>query len=624
MDGASEFTLHKPAGSSSCAPHIVKGTKPLRKCGMPLLARAQVATDAIEIPIKELVFLQRLALAAASTPDPEALMQLIIKETTEALETDVCSIYLWDPGGEALVLTATNGLAQTAVGKARMKLGEGVTGWVAQHRQPLVVPTVREERRFKWIPGVDEERFVSMLSVPVLAGPRRVGVLNVQTIQPRAFTQPDIDFLSAIAAQVAGIIERSELQRRLEQQLRESELSHEIHARFTELALAGAGARTILDAIGSLAGGPVALYDPQGSWLMGEGTRFPRRLELPHGRDGDHAVRPAGASRPAARLLPVQAGEDVLGWLAAAEPAAAVDASSRMRALEHGVTVLALELSKERAAAEVERRLRGDFLEALLTRGLDAAEADRLARQAERLGVRVASRTWVIVLEPDDDASRQGLEGRALSDRLHTALSDLARRRYPGSLVVARATGVVLLVPSADQSEGEELEALQRFAELLLKTTVDVGRTISVSAGIGNRTATIAELPRAHDEARQAMRLVRHGGKRGTVASYRGLGAFRLLLEVERPESLHRYVTETLGPLQRYEEDRDTPLLRTVEQLILAHWNQREAARRLHVHINTLLYRMQRIEQLTGVSLSDPETRVALAVAVRARSLLEG
>ena len=67
----------------------------------------------------------------------------------------------------------------------------------------------------------------------------------------------------------------------------------------------------------------------------------------------------------------------------------------------------------------------------------------------------------------------------------------------------------------------------------------------------------------------------------------------------------------------------ETPLLQTLEQVIMAHWNQRAAARRLHVHINTLHYRIERIEKLTGFSLSDPEIRVALAVAVRARSLLE-
>ena len=208
---------------------------------------------------------------------------------------------------------------------------------------------------------------------------------------------------------------------------------------------------------------------------------------------------------------------------------------------------------------------------------------------------------------------------------MHAALSDLTQRRYPGRLLVARATGIVLLIPSSPEADqGAELEALHRFAELLLKTVVAATRNVSLSVGIGNRTETVGDLPQAHDEARQAIRLMRHGGRRGVVTSYRSLGAFRLLLEVERPEALRRYVTEMLGPLERYQEGRETPLLETVEELILAHWNQREAARRLHVHINTLLYRIQRIEKLTGFALSDPETRVALAVAVRARSLLQG
>jgi len=586
-----------------------------------------LAEPAPETRLRELLFLQRLALAAASVPEPDALLQLIIQETTGALGTDVCSVYLWEASSEALVLTATNGLSQAAVGKFRMKLGEGVTGWVGLHREPLVAPDVRKEPRFQWNPGVDQERYISMLSVPILAGPRMVGVLNVQTIKPRVFTQEDIDFLAAIAAQVAGIIERSELQRRLEQQLRESELSHQIHARFTQLALAGAGLPSILEAIEVLAGGPVALFDPDGAWLMGSKARTGRRLEIPGAlRQGlvDRAALPPTTGRPAALVLPVRAGDDMLAWLLALEPETPVDGSSRLRALEHGVTVLALELSKERAAAEVERRLRGDLLEALLARGLDAAEASRLAGQAERLGFRVGDATWVLLLEPDDEASEQVLAARSTQDRVHAALSDLAQRRYPGSLLVARATGIVLLIPtSLEADQGAELEALQRYAEVLLKTVHAAARNASLSAGIGNRTETVADLPQAHDEARQAIRLMRHGGRRGVVTSYRSLGAFRLLLEVERPESLRRYVTEMLGPLERYQEGRETPLLQTVEELILAHWNQREAARRLHVHINTLLYRIQRIEKLTGFSLSDAETRVALAVAIRARALLQ-
>src|SRR2546428_5206447 len=102
-----------------------------------------------------------------------------------------------------------------------------------------------------------------MLSVPIESGPRLVGVLNVQTAELKDFNAGDIDFLRAIAAQVAGILERSELQRRLEAQLSEIQLSHDIHERFTKLSLEGAGIRSILEAVGALARGAARPYLPR-------------------------------------------------------------------------------------------------------------------------------------------------------------------------------------------------------------------------------------------------------------------------------------------------------------------------------------------------------------------------
>src|SRR5207302_9789593 len=145
-----------------------------------------------------------------------------------------------------------------------MRLGEGITGWVAQSRQPLVVPDVTRDTHWKWIPGLDQEKLLSMLSVPIEAGDRLVGVLNVQTSDVRDYTAGDVEFLRAIAGQVAGLLERSELQRRTEQQLAEIRLSHDIHERFTRLSLEGAGIPAILETLGSLAGAPAALYTRDG------------------------------------------------------------------------------------------------------------------------------------------------------------------------------------------------------------------------------------------------------------------------------------------------------------------------------------------------------------------------
>ena len=574
---------------------------------------------------RELSFLVRLAQAAAATQRPDELLDLIIREATSAMGTDVCSLYLLTARGRELKLTATNGLNERMVGKVVMPVGEGITGWVAESRKPAVVPDVSKEPHWKWVPGLDEDRFHSMLSVPIESGPRLVGVLNVQSAERRDFNSGDIDFLRAIAGQVAGILERSELQRRTEVQLAEIQLSHDIHERFTKLSLEGAGIPPILEVVGSLAGGRAALYSADGYRVRGAGESsdgMPARIHIPTplGQAGAREVR-INSGRPARPLdvVPIRAGSDVLGMLAVSVDEKTVDSAGRRRALEHGSTVLAVELSKERAAAEVERRLRGDLVEEVLAGGLEADEAERVARQAERLGHRLPQKAWVVVLEPDDDETEATLAARGQQDRLDAALSDLVRSRLPGTLTLVRSASAVFLVPD---EVAADLPTIEKLAGQVLAAAAPVMKPGTASVGIGNMANGVAELARSHVEARQALRLTRRAGGRGRVASYRSLGAFRLLLEVQSPEALRRFVNELLGTLLQYAQSRDTPLLETLEALSAARWVRRAAARQLKIHINSMTYRVERIQSLTGLQLDDPETRVAISIALRARTML--
>jgi sugar diacid utilization regulator/putative methionine-R-sulfoxide reductase with GAF domain len=579
----------------------------------------------LRLALRELEFLQRLSQSAASTMDSQELVDLIISETTSAIGTDVCSLYLVNPGGRDLSLIATNGLNERMIGRVLMKVGEGVTGWVAETRQPTRVLDVAMEPHWHWVPGLDEERFTSMLSVPIESGPRMVGVINVQSVERREYTQEDIDFLRAIAGQMAGILERSELQRRMEGQLTEIQLSHDIHERFTRLSLEGAGIPTILEAVGALVGGRAALYSPDGFRIRVSGEaaeKLPPRIQLPPAvlTLGAREVR-VSAGRPARPfdLVPVRAGADLLGVLAVIVGEEQVDEDGRRRALEHGATVLAVELSKERGAAEVERRLRGDLVEEVLAGGLDEEEAERLARQAERLGHRLPHHAWVIVLEPDDPRSEAEMSTRVRQDRLDAVLSDLVRRRIPGALTVVRSSSAVVIVP---EEASADLAAAERLSGVLLTAATPVLRPATASVGIGNLAKSVAELARSHVEARQALRLSRRAGARTRVTSYRSLGAFRLLLEVQSPEALRGFVTEVVGPLLKYAESRETPLLETLEALVASRWVRRAASRVLGIHINSMTYRIERIETLTALSLDDPETRVAVAIALRARAML--
>jgi sugar diacid utilization regulator len=282
--------------------------------------------------------------------------------------------------------------------------------------------------------------------------------------------------------------------------------------------------------------------------------------------------------------------------------------------------VLALELSKERAAAEVERRLRGDLVEEVLAGGLEPAEAERIARQAERLGHRVPHRAWVLVLESDDDASEAALAVPGRQDALDAALSGVIRSRMPGALTLVRSSSAVFLVPD---DVAADLASAERLAAQVLGAAAPVIKPGTASVGVGNLATSVGELARSHVEARQALRLARRAGGRGRVSSYRSLGAFRLLLEVQSPDALRRFVDELLGPLLQYAQSRDTPLLETLEALSSARWVRRAAARQLGIHINSMTYRVERIESLTGLSLDDPETRVAISIALRARAMVD-
>jgi K+-sensing histidine kinase KdpD len=181
--------------------------------------RSRAATQPTERRLEELEFLAQVAHLVTSARTWDELMGTIVDNATSAVEAEVCSLYLMDRDGTGVTLAATNGLDPEQVGIARLALGAGITGRVAETRRPITSVNVRRDHRFKWIRGVDEPQFTSMCSVPLVWNDQVVGVLNVQTIRRREFTRRDVRFLETLAALLAGTVERNRLQREAEAQL---------------------------------------------------------------------------------------------------------------------------------------------------------------------------------------------------------------------------------------------------------------------------------------------------------------------------------------------------------------------------------------------------------------------
>jgi starch phosphorylase len=137
---------------------------------------------------------------------PAETLMRVVELIARHFKTDVCSIYLLEPDRANLVLAATVGLRPTCVGSLRLGLHEGLAGLVAEQVRPLAVKEATKHPRFKYIKEACEDAFQSFLGVPLIDRGVLQGVLVVQTIGPRQFSEDEIRMLTDAAAQVAPTV----------------------------------------------------------------------------------------------------------------------------------------------------------------------------------------------------------------------------------------------------------------------------------------------------------------------------------------------------------------------------------------------------------------------------------
>ncbi len=170
----------------------------------------------------ELRAMQRVNAVATGSLDENTVLNNVVGAVAEVMDVDVCSIYLRQ-GQNQLVLRATYGLSQDAVGQARLRVGEGVTGLAAEQGRPVTVPDIWSDSRAKYLPETKEDEYHSILSIPIKAAATEYvqGVLNVQTREVCEFTNDDIGFLEMIAGHLGLSIENARSYGQTDAQLRQ-------------------------------------------------------------------------------------------------------------------------------------------------------------------------------------------------------------------------------------------------------------------------------------------------------------------------------------------------------------------------------------------------------------------
>ena len=169
----------------------------------------------------QLAALREIGRAINAAWDLQATLELITRKTAEVIRMDSCSIYLLNETREYLVLEATTGLALESVGSARLRLGEGLTGWAAQTGEPVGVADAVHDPRFKYLPETEESIFQSLLAVPLVNQGRVIGAMNVQTRTYHQYGADEVELLSLIGDLAAGALEKAMLYERMQRQIAE-------------------------------------------------------------------------------------------------------------------------------------------------------------------------------------------------------------------------------------------------------------------------------------------------------------------------------------------------------------------------------------------------------------------
>ncbi len=169
--------------------------------------------------------LRRIGEAMGSLFDLEEMLRAVAGVAVQVTGTDSSQVYLFNDVKDTLVLRAVDaGSEADLVGKVRLKVGEGLAGWVAQHKEAVAVERdAYHDKRFKLVPGLEEDKYESMLSAPLIYHTEIIGVINVRTIKPHVYTQTQVRLLQSIASQISGAVENSRAYRKMER--RSSQLS---------------------------------------------------------------------------------------------------------------------------------------------------------------------------------------------------------------------------------------------------------------------------------------------------------------------------------------------------------------------------------------------------------------
>ncbi|MFG1806786.1 helix-turn-helix domain-containing protein [Streptomyces sp. NPDC049040] len=575
----------------------------------------------------------------AALRDLDAVLQSIVRRARMLLGTDTAYLTLRDDEAGDTYMRVTDGSVSPLFQNLRLSYGDGLGGLVAQTARPYATPDYRTDERFRHTGSIDEgvldEGLVGILGVPLLLGARGggpggpggggqgggpgggtagggdvIGVLFAADRTPRPFSPDEVALLCSLAAHAAIAIDTARAITDLAQAgavIREHaaamQRAEEAHDRLTDLVLRGGDLSEVAGAVAGLLDGAITIHDPEGRTLAAVGRGGGPFEDVPPPAPVDPATGGGEPPAPTARAehrdgrwtCAVLAGQELLGSMVL-HGRGRLDDSDR-RLFERAGVVTALLLLLSRSVAETENRVRGELITDLLT--APGRDPVGLVVRGRRLGIDLSRPCLVLVA--------QGPAGS------HDRLAATAGRYLFGSdgISAERSGTVVLLLPHDGAAPGAAARAAAARLSQLTGTPVTVA-----AAGPASGPQALAD---AHAEAVRCLRALCALGRVGDGAGAAELGFLGVLLGSGR--DVTSFVGATLGPLLAYDAKRGTELVRTLGAYFACGGTLTRTKDELHLHVNTVVQRLDRIQALLGPDWNEPERALELQLALRLHML---
>ncbi|WP_316569183.1 helix-turn-helix domain-containing protein [Neobacillus sp. YIM B06451] len=505
----------------------------------------------------------------------EVLQNLITAASELVSTTDTFIIYLFDESTQRLKFVEGKGVDAEALQEIAFSPGESITGRVFSEKQAILFKSEQEIDDFMctmspdnyraYLKGVYGRKIKSAFCVPIIYNDCCFGVLVVDSFNHDGlFSMEDMEVIKIIADQSAIAIEHSRVYNDLLMQHKLLMDSISIHKKFYQLIIDGNGIESILSLLEELI---------QSSVIYHETSIYEKRE----------------------RYFPIIRNQEILGVLELEKPFAEFHENEQM-IIENASLTMALEITKDSALIEQELHFRNEVFNQLINEQ-NQYDVNRLLHYLKW------ERTNDIQCVIIEGADKPLWENNKIKEKQWIVLSiqKLLDSFCKNSFVVTHTYQLILLIPGG-VTEDVVKQLLNEMDRILS------GRNILI--GIGRQT-TIPQLATSYQEA---LRSISFGktSKASNVIEYSKLGMERLFHEIEQ-QTIDMYIHDKIGKLL----EADPVLLHTLLCFIRNNKNHKDTAAEMHIHGNTLYYRLKKIEDVLQLSLNNEKEWVDLMIATQ-------